>query len=121
MTPEHQERLTAHLERVASALVEATPEWWNSAVMKVQVKRLPDGLFSMPHEIWSEQYPRDIVVATDEVLAATRELLQVCEQEGQAWSTLIIRIEQVDDAWKHSTDFIYPDELGAIPGCDATE
>ena len=108
MAVDLQERMTPLLQRIAGALVEATPEWWTEATMRVEVKHDPNGSTGMPHSIWSERHPRDVVEPTDEIYAATRALQQLCEQAGQPWSALVFRIEQAGDGWRFGTDFEYP-------------
>jgi hypothetical protein len=101
------------LQRIAGALVEAMPEWWTEAAIRVEVKHHPDTVTGMPHTIWSEQYPRELVVPTDDIYEATRALQQLCEQAGQPWSALVFRVEQVGEEWRFTTNFEYTAEPGA--------
>jgi hypothetical protein len=103
------------LRELGGALIEVAPEWWTEATMRVEVKRYPNGDTGMSHSVRSEQYPRDVVQATDEIFAATRALQQLCERAGQPWSALVVRVEQVGEAWRFSTDFEYRAEPGAAP------
>ena len=100
--------MTPILERSAAALVEATPEWWTDATMRVEVSQHPGGVTGMPHTITSSRHPRDIVVATEDIQDGTYSLQQLCAEAGQPWSALVFRIEQIDGAWRFSTDFEYP-------------
>jgi hypothetical protein len=114
MAADLQEQMTPILQRIAGALIEATPEWWAAAAMRVEVKHYQNGDTGMPHSIWSEQHPQDVVEPTDEIYAATYALRQVCKQAGQPWSALVLRIEQVGEGWRFSTEFEYPAESAAV-------
>jgi hypothetical protein len=104
------------LQRIASALVEATPEWWTEATMRVEFNRYPDGKTGMPHSIWSDQHQRDLVEPTDDIFAATYALHQLCEQAGQSWSALLICVELADGQWRFKTTFEYNAEQSAAAG-----
>ena len=59
--------------QLASALIEATPEWWTHATLVLDCP--PEGLGSgLAHAIFKAEFPQDVVVATDEVMIATRML-----------------------------------------------
>jgi hypothetical protein len=107
MARDLQQQMSPLLRQIGSALIEATPEWWTEATMRVEVRRSPNGDTGMPHSIWSEQYPHEVVEATDDIFAATRALQQLCERAGQPWSALLFRIEQVGEGWRFGTDFEY--------------
>jgi hypothetical protein len=107
MVTDLQERMGPVLQELATALVQATPEWWTEATMRVEVQEHSDGTTGMSHSIASEQHPRDIVVATDEIFAATRELQMLCAAASKPWSTLVFRIKQVDEDWNFTTTFEY--------------
>ena len=107
MAQDLQERMTPILQRLAAALVEATPEWWSEATLRVEVRRSGQDT-SISHSIWSDQHPRDVVEATEEIFAASRALQLLCEQAGQPWVGLVFRIEQVGEAWRFESVFEYP-------------
>ena len=108
--------MTPILQRMASALVEATPEWWTAAAMRVEVTHYPEGHTGMAHSIWSEQYRRDLVEPTDDIYRATHELQQLCERAGQPWSALEFQIEKDGDGWRFQSNFEYPGpKLGTCP------
>jgi hypothetical protein len=100
-----QDELSPIFERLVLALVEATPEWWKSAelILTVQAGHLGAGL---AHMIQSAEYPRDIVVATDEMYIATREMELLCARHHDSWRRCVFRIAQEPSgAWKFSVAF----------------
>jgi hypothetical protein len=107
MAKKFPQTMTPILQRIASALIEATPDTWTAATMRVEAKRNPNGELEMPHSIWSDQHPK-FAIPTDDLFAATYELQQLCEKAKKPWSALVFRIEQVGDDWKFTTDFEYP-------------
>jgi hypothetical protein len=94
-------------KRIASLLVEATPEWWRKARLEVEVRE-EDGVLGMPHTIVSPEGLRDIVVPTDELLAATYDLLQVFRKHGAEWRRLVLEISDDDGAWRFVAHYDYP-------------
>ena len=107
MTTDDQVRLTPILQRIANALVEATPEWWSEAAMRCEVQKTSNGETGISHSISSKNYPQDIVLATDDLFVCTRELQLLCESNGHPWSALAFRINQSEDGWHFTTDFEY--------------
>lgn len=101
-----QQKMSPILQRIASALIAATPESWTTATMRVEFNREPNGDTVLGHSIWSEQ-PPTIAFPTDEIYAATHELYQLCEKAKKPWSALVFRIQQVDEGWKFTTDLEY--------------
>ena len=54
--------------RIASALIEATPDSWQQARLEVEVSE-EGGVLGMPHTILSPEGWREVVGATDEIVA----------------------------------------------------
>jgi hypothetical protein len=102
------EEMTLILRRLASALIEIIPETWTEATLRAEVQRSEEGT-SISHSIESEQHPHDVVVGRDDLFRATRELQLLCDEAGQPWSGLIVRAQQVDEQWRFTTKFEYPD------------
>jgi hypothetical protein len=99
--------LSPLLPKLASPLIQATPEHWTEATLRVEVKTYPDGRIGLAHDIKSEQYPQDVVSANDEIFALTREIQLLCDQAGHPWSVFTYRVEQVGNNWKFSSNFEY--------------
>lgn len=91
--------------RIAEALVEATPEWWSHAALELVA---PKGQFGtgLAHAISNAEHRRDVVVATDELLEATRALELASVRHGDAWRCCLFRIEQnPQGAWRFVAEF----------------
>lgn len=100
-----QDEQTPIFQRLAHALVEATPEWWSAAALELTAPVAGFGL-GLAHAISCAEYPRDVVVATDEVLEATRALEMVCVLHGDSWRRCVFRITQEPSgAWRFVADF----------------
>src|SRR4051812_7051535 len=95
--------LTAVLRKLARALIEATPETWTDATLRLQARS--DGL---AHTIESEAHPSEPIIATDDVLAATRELQRLCEARMEPFVSLTFRVALEGDAWRFTADFMRP-------------
>lgn len=101
------ERMTPILQRIASALVEATPEYWDSAMLRVRVNENGNGTIGLAHEISCEAFPNELAQPTDEIFIATRELQQLCGGAGQPFSKLTFAVKRVGQDWKYESDFNY--------------
>lgn len=101
------ERMTPILQRIAIALVEATPENWDSATLRVRINERAQGTTGLAHEISSEAFPNELVQPTEELFVATRELQQVCGAAGQPFSKLTLSVRRVGQDWKYESDFDY--------------
>jgi hypothetical protein len=101
------DRMTPLLQRLATALVQATPEKWDSAKLLVRVIDRAEGATEMAHEIACEEFPNELISPTDEIFAATRELQQFCSLSGQPFRTLTFAVNRVGQHWKYETDFGY--------------
>ncbi len=100
-----QEEQSPIFERLAYALVEATPEWWSSAELELVAS--PDGFGDgLDHSISNSDYPRDLVMATDEIIEATRALELASVRHGDAWSRCLFKIGQDPSGhWRFSVAF----------------
>jgi len=108
MTTGHAEQMTAILRRVGGALIEATPERWTEATLRVEVRTSAEGT-TITHSVKSEQHPRDIVLGTDELFEATRELQLLSDRAGEPWAAFVMRVRQESGDWKFDINFEYPD------------
>jgi hypothetical protein len=91
-------------QQLASALIEATPEWWTHATLELVAP--PDGLGNgVSHSISNSDFPQDVVVSTDEILEATRMLELASTKHSDSWKRCVFRIQQEDDSWRFSADF----------------
>lgn len=98
-----QDEQTPIFQSLANALVEATPEWWTEATLELTVSAFGTGL---AHTISSADFPRDVVVATDEVFDATRALELASVRHGDSWKRCVFRISQESTgAWRFTADF----------------
>lgn len=102
-----KEQMAPILRRIASALVEATPENWDSAMLRVRMNEHAQGTIGFAHEISSEVFPNEIVWPTDEIFLATRELQQLCGRAGHRFSTLTFAVKRVGQDWEYESDFDY--------------
>jgi hypothetical protein len=121
MATELHQRMTPLLQRIAGALVEATPEEWTEAALRVEFTRHPDGSTTMGHSIWSDHHRRPPVEPTEDIYAATHELHQLCEQCGQPWTALEFWVEQDGESWKFRTKFEYAAEPRTAPDRDGSK
>lgn len=90
---------------ITNALVEATPEWWNSATLELTA---PDGVFGsgLEHSISNSDHAQDVVVATDELMEATRALELVCVRHGDSWRRCVFQIHEAGDGdWGFTANF----------------
>lgn len=90
--------------QIATALIEATPEWWTHATLELESP--PDGLGSgLAHSISNADFPSDVVVATDEVMLATR-MLELCSlRHSDSWIRCVFRIFQDGDNWRFEANY----------------
>jgi len=101
------EQMQPLLQRIGSSLIEATPEAWSEAVLRVIVQRGHGDVTSLSHTISSDMHPGEPCVPTSELFTATRGLQLQCEQVGKPWVALTVRIVQARDQWTFSSDFEY--------------
>ena len=93
-------------QRIETTLIEATPESWRIARLDIEVKE-ENGMISMPHIISSPEGLRDIVSATDEILDATFELLELFRNHGKPWRQLSFEVTEEDGNWRYVAHFDY--------------
>ncbi|MFO0977844.1 MAG: hypothetical protein U0996_15680 [Planctomycetaceae bacterium] len=90
--------------QLAQALIEATPEWWTQAelVLECPAEGFGSGL---AHSISNSEFPEDIVVATDEVMLATRMLELCSKRHSDSWKRCVFRIRQEGENWRLSAEY----------------
>lgn len=103
-----QEQQKPIFERIAFALVQATPEHWTSAVLELTssnaIEPVADTESGFGHSIFNTSHPRDMVFPTDEIYSATRELELLSRDFGDDWKRLIFKIEQSGNDWRYEVD-----------------
>src|SRR5262249_25891207 len=107
MTKDLHDGMTPILHRLASALVEAIPEEWSEVTLRTEVSRAGDET-SISHSITSEQHPGVPALGTEELFLAARELQLLCDEAGQPWSALVVRLEDEEGQWRFNANFEYP-------------
>lgn len=92
---------------IVDQLVVATPEWWKEAKLEL-IRTTKDGVDSCQHSIVSKQFPKDIVVATDELFEATRKLVLHHKALGHRWKSAVYEIHQDESGnWRFVVEFLY--------------
>ncbi len=100
---EQEDQLAIYAE-MAGSLIEATPEWWSHATLELVAS--PEGLGQgVSHSISNEDYPQDVVVATDEIMASTRKLELLSVKNSDSWKRCVFRIRQDGENWRFSTEY----------------
>ena len=92
--------------RIASALIEATPDSWRKARLEVEVKE-EAGVLGMPHTILSPEGRREVVAATDDISSATFELRELFKKHGKAWRRLVFEIIEEEGRWRYVANYDY--------------
>jgi hypothetical protein len=108
MTKDLHDGMTPILHRLASALIEAIPEEWSEVTLRTEVNRAGANT-RITHSITSEEHPGVPVLGSEELFLATRELQLLCDETGQPWSALVVRLEEVEGQWRFNANFEYPD------------
>src|SRR4051812_11916992 len=93
-------------QRIASALIEATPKTWRKARLEVEAKE-EDGTQGMSHTISNPEGRRELVVATDEITDATFELRELFRRHGKAWRRLVFEVTNEEGSWRYAANFDY--------------
>jgi hypothetical protein len=106
MTPPLQQLEEPIEQRIATALIEATPASWENARLEVEAKD-ELGLLGMAHTISSPDGQREIVTPTEEIFAATYELRELFKQHGRAWRRLVFDIMKEEGSWRFVAHFEY--------------
>jgi len=68
---------------IAEALIEATPEWWNSIMLEISHVEHPASGYR--HRLWSPDGHKDRVETTEALLAQMRKLAALFEEAGHPW------------------------------------
>jgi hypothetical protein len=93
-------------EAIVSGLVEATPEWWKSAILEIEWCPNENGVEGFKHRIISPEGHRDIVQATKQIHENTFRLADVFRRYGKQWQKVVYSVKQEPRGeWKHSADF----------------
>jgi hypothetical protein len=101
---ERQEQLHT---AIVNELIALTPEWWNSALLKVSVVDRK-GIQSMSHEITSPQGHRELISPSDELFALTRQLFLLFQEFGQRWKQVTYEADLTPKGnWKFKCHFTY--------------
>ena len=90
------------LQRMANALIEATPEWWNRATLVIE--RDDEGF---GYAISNPNYMTDIVTPTDELYEATFMLQDLFEARRQIWQKAVLEVVKVGDVWQFTIEYEY--------------
>jgi len=93
-------------QRIASALVEATPDSWKKACLEVEATDDAAGL-GMSHTISSPEGRHEVVSLTDEILEATFELRELFRKHGKAWRRVVFEINVETGTWHYAARFAY--------------
>jgi hypothetical protein len=99
--------MTPLLERVAAALISATPDEWSSAELRVEVEQKPGEITSMSHTVRSSEYPRSVCAPTEDLMLATRQLQLLCTERDKPWIRMVMKVNLVQENWTFSSDFEY--------------
>jgi hypothetical protein len=99
-----QDEQSTVFEKLAIALIEATPEWWTFAELELvaPAEGLGGGL---EHSITNSENPSDVVVPTDEIFEATRLLELTSLKDDDTWKRCVFQVRQEDDTWRFTADF----------------
>lgn len=95
-------------QAIVNSLIEATPEWWKSAVLEVDYRPRKGGIEGYAHTISSPEGHRDVIHATDEMCSLTYQLAQLFREYGRQWVKVVYKIEQLPTgAWNYAVEFSY--------------
>jgi len=94
------------LQELATALVAATPEWWDEATLRLQAHE--DGYL---HSIASTQHPRDIVTPTDDIYEQTFALQDLFAANSKQFTTAVFTVYRDDqngeESWGFRVEYTY--------------
>ena len=93
--------------QLASALIEATLDWWRKARLEVEAQVQAAVGLSMQHIISSPEGRREVVSPTHEILSTTFELRQIFEKHGRAWRRLVFDVVEENGSWRYVAHFDY--------------
>src|SRR3954467_8938469 len=95
-------------EQIVNQLIEATPEWWKSAILEIEFSPKSHGIEGYKHTITNPDGHKDIVQAPDTLFESTFQLADVFRKHGRPWQKVIYTIRQSSKGdWNYSVDFNY--------------
>lgn len=94
---------------VVTQLIASTPEWWDRVILEL-ICSSSDGIEKCEHTIHNPADPSGPVLATDELMAATRALTLFYKEQGTPFSKAVYEaFIRDDEQWGFKVDFTYPD------------
>lgn len=94
-------------ERIASELVDLTPEWWRSAELVVAYTA-ENGVERYSHVISSPEGHKEPIVPSEALQAATYELGRLFQRHGKHWKVVRYGVYMLGGgSWKYEVDFEY--------------
>jgi hypothetical protein len=95
-------------EAIVNGLIEATPEWWVAAVLRISRTEAQTGRKGFAHIITSPEGHRDIVQATSDITEATFKLADLFAKFGKPWKQVVYSIQKLPEGgWKYVADYDY--------------
>lgn len=95
---------------LATALIEATPESWNAALLLAE-RRVDGARESFRIEITSPEGLRDLVSATPEVMEHVKALSDLHVRHERPWVSVRFAVSQKPSGeWRYEADFAYPSQ-----------
>lgn len=104
MSPSYQEEEQLSYQRLADALIEATPEWWTEATLEL-VPTWHGSVVGLQHSITNRAGHRDIVEPTPNLYAATQELHMLAERRGDKWTRCTFNVFQENGTWRYVAEY----------------
>lgn len=105
--PEQSQSLETLLGDIVNEFVAATPDWWSGGELRLtfESNNEMDGCL---HEFVNPEFPSDIVVATDEMMHATRLLGLRAKDKGMPLRRVVLVINMdCEGRWKYKCNFSY--------------
>ncbi|TAK79306.1 MAG: hypothetical protein EPO12_10810 [Aquabacterium sp.] len=95
-------------QRIAQALITATPDTWTRAEMTVE-RRLEDQAERLSIVISNPDGRREVVSASEEIQQELHRLVDCFKQAGaRVWARAMYRVaDEGDGRWRFSADFEY--------------
>ena len=106
---EHTREFAEIIQALGSALIEATPETWDSATLELAVDPEAEkfGHEGLIHCIRGPEGATEVVCPTDEVYDATRRLELLFRTANEMWKRATVRVRLEGEKWKFVSDFEY--------------
>jgi hypothetical protein len=97
------------LERIATALIDAIPEHWTFAQLRLIAPAKGIGTYpeSASHSITNPTHPHEFLAPTEELSTATWDLEQICRSHRSYWKRVVITVRLVDGDWDWAAKFEY--------------